>query len=134
MNYQARRFLSTGDRRALPVVVLGILIAIIPFILAPSPGEGGPMTFVVRLLQAIAVLVGLGVVTTGVYSYRTGNLRPAVAAATTIIGLLIVGVVGGFVETTGGPLIPILVWILAAAVTISASLAVTYRFVSGEQR
>ena len=134
MKRQSKQFLSTGDRRALPVVLLGILIAIVPLILAPSPGGGGPITFVVRLMQAIAVLVSLGVVATGVYSYRTGNLRPAVAAATTIIGLLIVGVVGGLIETTGGPLIPIWVWVLAAVVAISASLAVTYRLVSGEQR
>ena len=134
MKHQSKQFLSTGDRRALPVVLLGTLIAIVPLILVPSPGDGGPITFGVRLLQAIAVLVGLGVGTTGVYSYRSGNLRPAVAAAMTIIGLLIVGVVGGLVETTGGPLIPIWVWILAAVVAISASLAVTHRFVSGEQR
>ncbi|WP_265111847.1 hypothetical protein [Halosolutus halophilus] len=133
MERHVKRFLSTGDHRALPVVVMGILVAIAPFLLIPSPGDGGPITFAVRLMQVIAAVLGLAVAVTGIYSYRTGNLRPAMVTATTIFGLTIVGVVGGLVEMTGGPLIPIWAWLLAAALVLPASLAVTYRFISGEQ-
>lgn len=107
MKERAEKGPSTRDRRALPVVVLGLLVSIVPVLLVPSPGSGGPITFAVRLMQAIAVLAGLGVVATGIYSYWTGNLRPAVTTGATVIGLVLVGVVGGFVEMTGGPLIPI---------------------------
>ena len=133
MENQSKYFPLTGDRRALPVVVLGIfivLIAVIPFLLIPSPGGGGPITFAVRFMQGIAALVGLGVTATGIYSYRTGNLRPAMAVGITIVGLVIVGAVGGLVETTGGPLIPVWVWLIAAALVILVSLGVTNTVVS----
>ena len=129
----AKRFLSTGDRRALPAVVIGVLVAITPLLLLPAPGDGGPITFAVRLMQVIAASIGLAVAATGVYSYRTRDLRPAMVATTTIVGLVIVGVVGGLVEITGGLLVPVWAWLLAATLVILGSLAVTYRFGSGER-
>lgn len=128
MDNRTRPATPTGDRRALPVSVLGLLAAIAPIILFPVPGDGGPITFGVRLVQAIAGVVGLGVAVTGVYSYRTGDLRPAIAATATIVGLAIVGAVGSYVETTGGPLAPVWVWLLATITVVSISFVATYRY------
>lgn len=134
MAEQAKPRPSAQDRRALPVVVLGILVASVPFLLVPSPGSGGPITFAVRLVQTIAALVGVGVVASGIYSYRTGNLRPAATAGSTVVGLILVGGTGGIVETTGGLLIPIWVWALAALSVVGVSLVVTDRLVDRQRR
>lgn len=131
---QAKPSPSVKDRRALPVVVLGILVAFVPFLLVPSPGSGGPITFAVRFMQTIAALVGVGVVGSGIYSYRTGNLRPAATAGSTVVGLILVGGIGGIVEMTGGPLIPIWIWALAALFVIGISLVVTHRLVDRQHR
>lgn len=127
MENQTKLGPSTGDRRALLVVVFGILVATIPFVLVPPSSPGDPVAFAVLLVQVIVAVVGLGVAATGVYSYRTGDLRPAIAATTTIVGLVIVGAVGGLVEMAGGPLVPIWVWLLATVTVVIISLTVTYR-------
>lgn len=129
MAYRSKLVPTNGDRRAIPVIVLGIFVALLPFLFLPSPGDGGPITFVVRLMQGIALLAGIGVIYSGYYSYRTRNLRPAIAVGSSIIGLVVVGAVGGYVETSGGPLIPIWVWFLAAIVVIGISFWISYQFV-----
>lgn len=133
MKTRVTRFQSARERRALPVIVLGILVVVVPVLLVPSPGDGGPITFEVRLMQAIAAVIGLAVAATGVYSYRTGNLGPAMAAGTTVAGLVMVGIVGGVIGTAGGPLVPIRAWALSATLVV-VSIAVTYRFASGNHR
>lgn len=123
----AEQIQPADDRRAIPVVVLGILVAVVPFLLVPFPGDGGPITFAVRLMQGIAVVVGVGVMVAGYHSYRTGDLRPSVAAASSILGLTLFGVVGGIVETTGGPFVPVGVWLLSAILVVGLSVIGAYR-------
>ncbi|MFB6174268.1 MAG: hypothetical protein ABEI39_06460 [Halobacteriales archaeon] len=119
---------ATGrDRRALPVVVLGVLVAVVPVVLLLSPGDGGPVTVAVRLLQAVGALAGHLVAAAGAYSYWTGDLRPAAAAGTATVGLVAVGAVGALIETAGGPLVPIPAWLVAAAAVVVASLRLASR-------
>lgn len=122
---------SPGGRYVLPVVTLGVAVVVAPLVLVPSPGSG-PIGFAVRSMQAIVAAVGLGVAATGVYSYRTGDPRPAVAAGTSIIALTVVGTIGGAVEMAGGPLVPTWVWVVAASVAVLVSVAATNR-VAGER-
>ena len=121
-----------NDRRALLVVGLGLLVAVAPFLLVPAPGDGGPITFVVRLAQVVAVLVGLGVAGTGYRAYRTGDLRPAAAIGLSVVALTLVGAVGGLFETSGGPLISIPAWLLAGIVAVGLSVWAAYRFVGAD--
>ena len=122
-----------NDRRAIPVVLLGVLVAVVPVLLVPFPGDGGPITFVVRIMQGIAVIIGIGVVGVGYHSYRTGDLRLSLAVGSSILGLTLVGVIGGLVETSGGPLIPRWVWLLAAIVVVGLSVALAYRLTDSGQ-
>ena len=127
MQQHAEPMQPADDRRALPVVVLGILVAVVPVLLVPFPGDGGPITFAVRVMQGIAVIVGVGVMGTGYYSYRTGDLRPSVAAGSSILGLTLVGVVGGIVETTSGRFVPLWTWLLAVILVVGLSIIGAYR-------
>lgn len=115
------------NRLALLVSALGLLVAVLPIVYLPS--SSGGVGFAVLVMKGIGVAVGLAVVGVGLYSYRTGNLRPAVATGSTVVGLVVVGAIGGFVETTGGPLIPIWVWFLSAVLVIGVAFGATYRFV-----
>ncbi|EMA55495.1 MULTISPECIES: hypothetical protein [Halococcus] len=132
MNQDGRLTSSNGDRRILPVIVLGVLVAIVPLFAIHPPSESRRIAVAVRVFQAISVAVGLGVISTGVYSYRTRNLQPAVTAATTVLGLVVVIVTGSLIELTGGPLIPIWGWVLAALLAIGIALAVTNRIVTAD--
>ncbi len=113
---------------ALLVSALGILIVILPLIYLPSPG--GALAFPVLIMKGTGIVVGLGVVSIGLHSYRTGDPRPAVATGLTVIGLVTTGVLGGLVETTGGGfLVPIWMWFLASILVIGIAFLVAYRFV-----
>ena len=129
MERQGRLASSAGDRRALPVVVLGLLVGIVPSLTVRPPDGGGPVVVGVYALWVIAGVVGLGTVAAGLRSYRTGDFRPAMTAATTVTGLIAVIAIGGLVETSGGPLIPLWAWLAAGALAVGVALAVTNRFV-----
>ena len=131
MHDRTERFQLAETRYALLVVALGVAVVVAPLVLRPSPGSG-PIGFAVRSMQAIVAVVGLGVAATGVYSYRTGDPRPAVAAGTSIVALTVVGTIRGAVEMAGGPLVPVWVWVVAASAAVLASVAVTNR-VAGER-
>jgi len=118
------RFRPSGRRHALTVVALGVVVAVAPLVLAPSPG-GGPVGFAVRSMQAIVAVVGSGVAAAGAHSYRTGNLRPAVAAGTSLVAVAGVGAVGGSIEMAGGPLVPLWAWGVAGFLSVFGSVAVT---------
>lgn len=121
----------SDTRIPLAVIVLGILVAVLPLLFLPE--SSGPVAFAIRLMQGIAVLVGVGVVGTGFYSYRTGNPRPAVATALTILGLVLVGAIGGLVETSGGPLIPVWAWVVSAVLVGAFAITTTNRVVKRRQ-
>lgn len=123
---------SSDNRISLAVVALGILVAVLPLLLLPE--SSGPVAFAIKLMQAIAVIVGLGVVGAGFYSYRTENLRPAVATGLIVIGLLLLGALGGIVETSGGPLIPIWAWFVSVILVIAFAIVTTNRVVNGRQQ
>lgn len=122
---------STESRRALPVIALGMLVVFVPFIISPFPGSGGPITVAIRVIQAIASVVGLGLVAVGLYSYRTGNLRPAGVAVTPVVGVLIVGIAGGVIEMTSGQLVPIWAWFSATILVIALLSVAGSWFMSG---
>ena len=130
MEGRGRLASSTGDRRALPVVVLGLLVGIVPSLAVRPPDDGGPVVVGVYVFWVVAGLVGLGTVAAGLRSYRTGDLRPAMTAATTVTGLVLVIAIGALVETSGGPLIPLWAWLVAGALAVGVALAVTNRFVA----
>lgn len=109
------------------IVVLGVLIVVLPLVFFPT--SSGPVGFAVLMIKGIAIVIGLGVSVAGFYSYRTEKPRPAVATGLIVIGLVIVGLIGGWIETTGGPLIPIWAWALASILVIGLALAATSRYV-----
>lgn len=121
-----------ANRPALLVSLLGLLVAVLP--LMYLPGSSGPVAFAVLVMKAIGVVVGLGVVGVGLYSYRTGNPRPAMATGSAVVGLVAVGSIGGFVETTSGTLIPIWVWALSAVVVAGTAVVVTNRVLDETRR
>lgn len=125
------RDIELQNRFALSIVVLGLALAVLPLVLLPE--SSGPVAFALTMMQGIAIVVGLGVGTIGLYSYRTGNLRPALATGLSVIGLGVVGAVGAYVEMTGGPLIPIWVWLLSAMLIIGIVLMMTYRVMDQKQ-
>ncbi|WP_049902707.1 hypothetical protein [Halococcus agarilyticus] len=129
MERQGQLASPAGDRRALPVVVLGLLVGIVPSLAVRPPDGGGPVVVGVYVLWVVAALVGLATVAAGLHSYRTENLRPAMTAATTVTGLILVIAIGALVETSGGPLIPLWAWLVAGALAVGVALAVTERFV-----
>ncbi len=114
------------DRRAIPVIVLGLLVMFAPLFVLPG-ADDGPMAVAVGFMQAIAAAVGLVVAATGLYSHRTGDLRPAVAAGATVIGLLGVGAAGAVIELTVGRLVPIWAWFVAAVLVILGVFWLTHR-------
>jgi peptidoglycan/LPS O-acetylase OafA/YrhL len=116
----------------LGVVGLGMLVAVLPLLLLPD--SSGPVAFALGLMQSIAVLVGASVVGAGLYSYRTGNCRPAAAAALAVLGLGLVGALGGFVEASGGPLIPIWGWVVAVLLVGVFVVVTTNRVVNRKQQ
>lgn len=118
-----RRFL------ALPAIVLGPAVALWLLVLAPFPGDGGPITFVVRGAQVVLLVLGAGVFTLGIRGYRSGDVRPAVAAAVTVVALSVVGAAGAYYETSLGFLVPMWVWLVAGVVAVALSLTATYRLV-----
>lgn len=122
---------SPDSRIIILVVILGVLVAVLPLMFLPK--SSGPVAFAVRLMQGIAGVVGLCVIGAGFYSYRTGNLRPGVATGLTVIGLILVGALGGIVETSGGPLIPIWAWFMSAILVIAFAVVTTNRVVNGGQ-
>jgi hypothetical protein len=106
-----------------------VFVATLPLVVLPE--SSGPIAFVVDLLQTVAVVVGLSVVAAGLYSYRTGNPRSAVAAGLIVVGLTVAGALGGLVETSGGPLVPIWVWMVSILAIVLGSLAVADRIKVG---
>lgn len=116
---------SADTRIPLAVIALGILVAVLPLFLLPE--SSGPVAFAISVLQGLAVLAGFGVVGAGLYSYRTGNPRPAVATALTLLGFALIGAVGALVETSGGPLIPIWAWVVSAILVGILATATTNR-------
>lgn len=120
--------------RGLPALValLGLLVAVLPLLYLPS--SSGPVAFAVLVMKAIGVVVGLGVIGVGLYSYRTGNPQPAMATGSAVVGLVVVGIVGGFVETTGGRLVPIWVWALSAVSVVVIAVVLTNRFLGDTPR
>lgn len=113
---------GTVDERALPLCLVGVLIAVLPAVLLHSPGDEGPVGFAVMVGQALMVLVGAGVVGIGVHSYRSGNLEPAAATYVAILEISVIGVVGAQIETTGGPLVPVWVWLLLLVVSLAVAV------------
>lgn len=111
------------------VVALGVLVAVLPLVSLPE--SSGPMAFLISAVQVVAGVVGVAVAIAGVYSYRTGNPQAAVAAGLMIVGFVTVGAVGGLVETSGGPLVPIWVWMVSILVVVLGSLAVSERVGDG---
>lgn len=83
--------------RSLPILIslVGLLIAFLPPIYLPS--YTGPAGLAFLMIEISGVITGLGVFSIGVYSYRTGNRRPAKATGLAIIGLVIMGITGGFI-------------------------------------
>lgn len=114
----------TASLDQIPILVslLGLLIAVLPLLLLPS--SSGALLFPVLIMKFLGVVVGVGVAGTGFYSHRTGNLRPALFTGSAVVGLLVVGIVGGLVEWTGGPLVPIWLWILSAVFAMGIAVAV----------
>ena len=125
MNQRFRTVSSSGDWRALPVMVLGILIAIAPVVAVPFP-EAGALTFVIRFAQVVGIVVGAGVAFVGYRSYRTGDLRPSAALGLSVVGVGVVGVVGNAIEQTSG-LIPLWVWGVAAIAVVVMAVLLAYR-------
>lgn len=114
---------------ALPAVVLGPVVALSLLVLVPFPGDGGPITFVVRAAQVILLVFGAGVFALGVRGYRSGDVRPAVGAAATVLALSVVAAAGAYYETSIGFLVPMWVWLVAGVTAIALSLTATYRLV-----
>jgi hypothetical protein len=114
---------------ALPAIVLGPAVALWLLVLVPFPGDGGPMTFVVSAAQVLLFVLGAGVFALGVRGYRSGNVRPAVAAAVTVVALSVVGAAGAYYETNVGFLVPTWVWLVAGVAAVALSLIATYRLV-----
>lgn len=114
------------DRLPLLVSALGVLVAVLP--VAYLPSSSGALVFVVLVAKGIGVTTGLGVICVGLYSYRTGDPRPAAATGLMVVGLIGVGVIGGLVERVG-PLVPIWVWLSSAVLVVVGALTLTYRFV-----
>ncbi|WP_373189280.1 hypothetical protein [Halolamina sp.] len=127
---ESHRQSKSTPSKGLPFLVslLGLLIAVLPLIYLPT--SSGPVAFAILMMKAIGVIIGLGVVGVGLYSYRTGNPQPAMATGLAVIGLLIVGIIGGLIETTGGPLVPIWVWALSALLVVGTVRIVTNRFLA----
>lgn len=124
---------SRGERSGVLAAALGVVVAVLPVVyLGPGGVGGGPVGFAVLAMEVVAGAAGLGVVGAGVYSYRTGNSRPAVTAVALVSGLVVVGGIGAYVETTGGPLVPIPVWFLAGLLAVGAALGIVDRLTPGE--
>lgn len=110
------------------VVLLGVFIGILPLIFLPS--SSGALVFPVLIMKSLGVMVGVGVAGTGLYSYRSGNPQPAMVTGSAVIGLLIVGIIGGFIETSSGYLTPIWLWVLSAILVITLAVILPTRFLS----
>lgn len=119
-------------RLPLLVSALGVLVAVLP--VASLPSSSGALAFVMVLAKGIGVTTGLGVVCVGLYSYRTGDPRPATAAGSVVVGLVVVGVVGGLVESVSGRFVPIWAWFSSVVIVIGATPILTYRFVDEPSR
>lgn len=111
------------------VCLLGAVVAVGPLAAVPSPGEGGPITLAVRTMQAAVLAVGAAVAGTGVYTYRTGDRRPALAAAGVVAGLALVFGVGALVELRTGAFVPVPVWVLTTALAVVVPALLAYRCV-----
>lgn len=120
------------DRLPLLVSALGVLVAVLP--VAYLPSSSGALAFVMLVAKGISVTTGLGVVCVGLYSYRTGDPRPAAVAGSMVVGLIVVGVVGGLVESVSGHFIPIWGWFSSAVLVVGAAPILTYRFVDEPYR
>lgn len=118
---------SVDDRRAIPVVVLGLLVGVGPILYVPFPGDGGPITFIVRALQIIAFLFGVCIMGIGYHSYRTGKIRIATAIGSSTVGVAAVVVLGRITESSVGLLIPFWTWITAITVVVGLSVMATFR-------
>lgn len=117
---------TSGEAWGPVAAVVGVLVAVLPIVYLGPGGIGvGPTRFAVLVMQVVMGVVGLGVVGAGVSSYRTGDPRLAVAAVTILVGLAVVGGVGAYVEMTGGPLVPIPVWVSAGLLAIGVAIGVT---------
>ncbi|WP_336345082.1 hypothetical protein [Halalkalicoccus ordinarius] len=120
------------DRLPFLVSALGVLVAVLP--VAYLPSSSGALAFVMLVAKGIAVTTGLGVVVVGLYSYRTGDSRPAAVAGSVVGGLVVVGVVGGLVESASGRFVPIWVWFSSVVLVVGATPILIYRFVDGPSR
>lgn len=93
---------SHGEPVGLLAVVVGVLVIVLPIVYLGPGGFGiGPIGFAVLMMEVVMGIVGLAILGTGIYSYRTGNPRPAIAAVTIICSLTIVGGIGAYIEMTG---------------------------------
>lgn len=125
MHHGSTSSTSTRDRRGIPVAGFGLLVAILSLYVIPSPG--GPANFAMDVLKGVSVSIGLWVATAGVYSYWTGNLRPAIVATTFVGTLLPMAVLAGLLESRTTHYVPLWGWILAIATATVISLAVRDR-------
>lgn len=120
------------DRLPLLVSALGVLVVVFP--VAYLPSSSGAVAVVVLAAKGIGVAAGLAVVGVGLYSYRTGDHRPAAVAGSVVVGLVVVGAIGGLVESVSGRFVPIWVWFSSAVLVVGAAPILTYRFVDGPYR
>ncbi|AQL43522.1 hypothetical protein BV210_12820 [Halorientalis sp. IM1011] len=126
-----RRFSKSTSRRfwGLLAVVVGTLVIVLPIhFLGLAFFESGPIAAFVIMVEVILGLVGLGIIGAGVYSYRTGNQRPAIAAIAMICSLTIVFRVIWYIEIQIYGLVPIWIWVSAGVLALTASLWLTYQF------
>ncbi|PSP85092.1 hypothetical protein BRC83_04070 [Halobacteriales archaeon QS_1_68_17] len=119
------------DRRPLPLVLVGVLLAVVPAVALYSPADRGPVGVAVLVVQALALVVGLSVAGVGYYSARTGNPAPALWVAVALAWLAVLGVAGALVETRGGPLVPIPVWVVGVLAGLAVATLATRRYAPG---
>ncbi|AQL44610.1 hypothetical protein BV210_17710 (plasmid) [Halorientalis sp. IM1011] len=120
---------TSGTFWGLLAVVVGILVIVLPIhFLGLAFFESGPIAAFVIMVEVVLGLVGLGIAGTGIYSYRTGNQSPAIAAIAMICSLTIVFRIIWYIEIHLYGLVPIWLWVSIGLLTLTASLWLTYQF------
>lgn len=115
--------------------VTGGLVIVLPFVYFGGPGslDDGPVRFAVLVMESILVGVGVGIIATGRYSQRTGDPGPAIWAVATLCNLAVLGAISAAVEMSGGPLVPIPVWFVAALLAIGVAVWMTNRILDRQR-
>lgn len=122
---------SSGKSWSLLAGVVGTLVIVLPIhFLGLAFFESGPIAFFAIMVEVVLGLVGFGMTVAGVYSYRTGNQRPAIAAIAMICSLTIVFWVIWYIERQIYGLVPIWIWVSTGLLTLTASLWLTCQFTS----